>query len=255
MRFLKLTIAYHGGNYAGWQIQPNGNTVQAELESAWTQVTGEQARIVASGRTDAGVHALGQVCSLTTSSSLDTQTLCRALNAKLPDDIRTLNVQTAPVNFHAIRDSIAKTYRYQIQTGATFDLFQHDRCWFVPRSLEILEMTEAAGHLVGKHDFASFQASGAVTKTTVRTIYRLDIRQTNEREFNNIAITIRGDGFLYNMVRNIVGTLVEIGKGKRQPSWVLSIMEKNDRNFAGPTAPAHGLYLVDVEYEAFDDNR
>ena len=251
MRFLKITIAYHGANYAGWQVQTNGNTIQAEFESAWKATTGETTRAIASGRTDAGVHALGQVCSLSTNTTLDVNRLERALNAHLPNDIRVLDVGEAPTNFHAIRDAVAKTYQYQIQTGPTFDLFQQDKSWFFPRALDIALMQEAANFLVGQHDFASFQANGAATKTTTRTIFEFRIEDSGQGKTQWIVVSIRGDGFLYNMVRNIVGTLVEIGVGKQPPAWMRSVLEQRDRSFAGQTAPAHGLFLMNVEYDSF----
>ncbi|MCH2183372.1 MAG: tRNA pseudouridine(38-40) synthase TruA [Mariniblastus sp.] len=249
MPFFKLIIAYDGTDYSGWQVQPNGITVQQRLEEAWQEVTGENARIIASGRTDAGVHAEGQVCSVESATQLDCVTLQRALNASCPDTISVLQVDWAPDGFHAIRDAVQKTYRYQIQFGHVRDPLQRQWRWFVPGLVDVEAVLQAARLLEGEHDFASFQAAGSDRKTTVRTVSRIDVRQRDHSVFSCLDIEVTADGFLYNMVRNIVGTLVRVGQGKRPPEWVQQVLDEKDRTAAGPTAPPHGLFLVHVEYD------
>ena len=249
MPFFKLIIAYDGTDYSGWQVQPNGITVQQRLEEAWQQVTGETVRIIASGRTDAGVHAEGQVCSVESSTELDGLTLQRALNASCPETLTVLQAELAAEGFHAIRDAVQKTYRYQIQYGHVRDPLQRQYRWFLPGKLEVESMRTAARHLQGELDFASFQAAGSDRKTTVRTVSRIDISWREQLPFHYLDIEVTADGFLYNMVRNIVGTLVRVGQGKHPPQWVQQVLEKKDRTVAGPTAPAHGLFLVEVDYD------
>lgn len=248
MRFLKITIAYQGTNYVGWQVQPNGISIQQLLENAWTSVTHEIIRITASGRTDSGVHALRQVCSLCTNNLMPVEKIPQALNANLPFDIRVLTVTEAGPNFHAIRDATGKTYRYQIQTGRVQDPFQRDFRWFVPRSLNVEAMQAAAEHLIGRQDFSSFEAAGAARQDSIRNVTALTIRATEVNEFKFIDIEITADGFLYNMVRNIVGSLIVVGRERQGPTWIKKVLEARDRKQAGETAPAHGLFLVEVEY-------
>ena len=249
MRHLRLTIAYEGTCYVGWQVQPNGVSIQLILEKAWTAVTQETLRITASGRTDSGVHALAQVCSLCTHSQIAASKLIQALNANLPFDIRVLNVEEAPENFHAIRDAVGKTYRYQIQTGQIQDLFQRHVRWFVPRNLNIEAMQEATQDIVGKHDFSSFEATGAAREDSIRTVRELTIRPFQSDRFQFIDIEISADGFLYNMVRNIVGSLIVVGRERQGSAWIKTVMDARDRKQAGETAPAHGLFLVHVQYD------
>ena len=248
MRFLRLLLAYDGTHYVGWQVQSNGLSIQEVLETAWQSVTGEKLRITASGRTDSGVHALEQVCSLCTSSQISTRKLVLALNANLPRDIRVLEAREAPLNFHAIRDALSKTYRYQIQTGDIQDIFQSRYCWFVPRTLDTAAMQQAGRYLTGTHDFSSFEASGAARLDSVRTVTELTIQPRMDRRFPFVDISITADGFLYNMVRNIVGTLIVVGRGRQPPEWVRQVLQARDRSLAGETAPAHGLSLVRVRY-------
>jgi tRNA pseudouridine38-40 synthase len=248
MRFLKLVLAYEGTHYAGWQVQPNGVSVQEVFETVWRQVTGEDRRIIASGRTDAGVHALAQVCSLETGSSLSGERLVAALNAGLPSDIRVLTVDEAPANFHAIRDAVKKTYLYRIQHGRHADLFQRSYAWHVPVTLDVTKMEQAATFLRGRHDFSAFEATGSERRDAIRHIFALSASAQERGPFREIRIEVTADGFLYNMVRNIVGTLVMVGRGKYPPEWVQEVLDSQDRSRAGPTAPAHGLFLVSVEY-------
>jgi len=251
MRYLKLTIAYDGKNYVGWQIQKNGISVQQRLEEGWTEVTGEQIRITSSGRTDSGVHARGQVCSLETESKIANAGLVRALNAKTPDDISVLKVESAIDGFNAIDHCVKKTYCYQVQCGRILDPLGLNCWWFVPHHLDIDGMREAASHLTGKLDFASFQASGGtVRRTTVRHVMEIRIETTQRDPFTDVRIYVTADGFLYNMVRNIVGTLVHVGRRSQPPSWAKWVIEQKDRSCAGQTAPAHGLFLEQVFYPA-----
>jgi len=248
-RFLKLKLAYDGTAFAGWQIQPNARTVQEALEAAIAKITGEKSRAVASGRTDAGVHALGQIVSLSTDTSMEPDVLCRALNANTPFDMVVLDVCEAPEGFHAIRDATRKRYRYVIQDGPLPDVFARAYAWHLPQRLDEKAMRAAAQSLIGKHDFASFQASGSDRKTTVRTITDLTVQRRTENDFSKIVIEVAADGFLYNMVRNIVGTLVEVGRGNKPTDWPGEVLAAKDRKFAGMTAPPHGLVLVKVDYD------
>ncbi len=249
MRHLKLTIAYDGKRYVGWQVQKNGISIQQRLEEGWTKVTGEVIRITASGRTDSGVHARGQTCSLATESAISDADLIRALNAQTPDDVSVLNVESVVEGFHAIRDCEKKTYCYQIQCGRILDPLGIDHWWFVPHHLDIDAMREAASFLIGELDFASFQATGGtIRSTTVRHVMQLEIQTVQRDPFTDIRIFITADGFLYNMVRNIVGTLVHVGRRSESPSWAKWVLDQRDRSVAGQTAPANGLFLEQVFY-------
>jgi tRNA pseudouridine38-40 synthase len=248
MRFFRLTVAYDGTDYVGWQIQPNGPSIQQRLQDAWHRVTGEAVEIVGSGRTDSGVHALGQVCSVETSTSLDGPTLCRALNANLPGDIRVRSVEVAPDGFHAIRDAVSKTYRYQIQYGPMPHVLLPRHYWYVRGSLDVDRMRQGAQCLLGRHDFASFQAAGADRVSTVRIISELEILPKRFDGHAALWVRVTADGFLYNMVRNIVGTLVLIGKRRKPVEWIVEVLAARDRQCAGPTAPPHGLLLWRVDY-------
>ncbi len=248
MRHLKLTIAYDGTNYVGWQIQANGISIQQRLEESWESVTGENRRITASGRTDSGVHALGQVCSVSTESLLPTASLVRALNAQTPYDISVLSVEEAPAGFHAIRDAIQKTYKYHIQNGRILDPLRLRTCWFVPGDLDIEAMQRAARSLTGEHDFASFESAGAERSTTIRNVIELKIDNERVHGFPGLEISITANGFLYNMVRNMVGTLVRVGRRREEVEWVRWVRDQKDRKYAGQTAPAHGLFLDHVVY-------
>ncbi|TWT77409.1 tRNA pseudouridine synthase A [Posidoniimonas polymericola] len=242
---VKLTIAYDGAAYAGWQVQPARRTVQGEVERAWREITGEEVRLTASGRTDAGVHALGQVAGVETQTMIATEQIARALNAHLPDDIVVVSSEAAPPNFHATHDALRKTYRYQIHNSRTRPLMDRGYVWHFPAGeLDAELMRQGGQHLLGRHDFVSFESTGSERATTVRTILRLDITQRGER----FEIEVTGDGFLYNMVRAIAGTLVEVGRGAKPPEWVAEVIAARSRKAAGPTAPPQGLVLVSVEY-------
>jgi tRNA pseudouridine38-40 synthase len=264
-RWLKLTVAYDGGAYSGWQIQPDQPTVQGVLERAWQEITQEAVRVTAAGRTDAGVHALGQVVGVATSSRLSNDDLQRGLNAVLPDDVAVLSVETARDNFHATHDAVGKRYRYQIRNSRTPPVFDRRYVWHNPHLLDAEAMHRAGQGLVGRHDFVSFESAGSERPDTVRTITELTVVRhvaeflrnseaaVSERlpyvESNRVTIDVAGDGFLYNMVRAIVGTLVEVGRGTRDESWPAEVLAARDRRQAGQTAPPHGLFLVSVDYE------
>ena len=245
MRSLKLTIAYDGTDYVGWQIQPDQPTVQGNLQQAWHQITGEVVNLSASGRTDAGVHALGQVAGVRTGCSLTPQQLQRGLNAQLPADISVLDVEPAADDFHATRDAIRKRYRYQLDNGQYADVFLRRFAWHVPQRLDAVLMHEAGQALVGRHDFTSFASAGSPRTSNVRQITQLCVAAHAGRL---IHVEVEGDGFLYNMVRAIVGTLVDVGRGLRNPEYVRDVLAARDRGLAGRTAPPHGLALVSVEY-------
>ena len=248
MQSLKLTIAYDGTEYCGWQVQPNGVTIQALIETAFEKVTGVRTPVTASGRTDSGVHALGQVASCETQSDLLPDRLCLALNAHLPDDIRVRDVQTAATGFHAIRDAKGKRYRYCIQNGGIPDFVQRRFTWFWPTKLDVESMQKAADLLTGEHDFAAFQATGSPRASTVRTISHFEVDVLDAEMSEQIVIEVEANGFLYNMVRNLVGTLVEIGRGAHSIEWVSEVLESKDRRRAGRTAPPEGLFLLYVNY-------
>ena len=249
LRYFKLTVAYDGTAYGGWQIQANAPTVQAELERALAAVTGERIRALASSRTDAGVHALGQVVSFASHTRLEPNVLTRALNANLPRDIVVLDACEAPRGFHATRDAVRKRYRYIIQDGPTRDVIARRYTWHVPVRLDVERMRAAASLLVGTYDFSSFEASGSKRATSVRTVTDIRIERQPGDHLERVVLEIEADGFLYNMVRNIVGTLVVVGRGKRPPAWVGQVLAARDRRRAGPTAPPQGLFLLHVHYE------
>ena len=248
MRHVKLIIAYDGTDYCGWQVQINGISIQQRLEEGWQSVTGEKIRITASGRTDSGVHALAQVCSLKTESRLSTADLVRALNAETPYDISVLSAEEATAGFHAIRDAVQKTYDYHIQFGRILDPMRLRYCWFVPGDLDLNAMRQAAKFLTGEHDFASFESAGAERSTSIRNVKQLDIVVESINGFPGLNLKITANGFLYNMVRNIVGTLVRVGKKSNEIEWVRWVRDQKDRKCAGQTAPAHGLFLDHVVY-------
>jgi tRNA pseudouridine38-40 synthase len=249
MRNIKLTIAYDGSAYVGWQVQPNGVSVQEKLEAAWEEIAREKIRITASGRTDSGVHARGQVCNLKTETEFSIERIPFALTSQTPFDISVLKAELAPPEFDVIRDATSKTYRYQIQFGPILDVLSRRYRWHVPRPLDPVRMQVAADLLKGTHNFESFQAKGSLRVTTERTVTQLDVIHFRESYYDYIDIVISADGFLYNMVRNIVGSLVRIGVGREQPEWILAVLDKRDRSAAGETAPAQGLFLEKVEYD------
>ena len=245
MRTLKLVIAYDGTNYVGWQRQTNGVSVQQWLEEAFAPLVGGVAPTIAgASRTDAGVHALGQVASVNAETEVSATSVGRALNVRLPADIRVLAAEDAAPGFHARFHAVAKSYRYRIVTTPVLVPFDRFFVWHAPEPKRLDWMQEAAACLVGRHDFASFQARGAFVRGTVRTIHRLDLHEAG----GEIRIECEGDGFLRHMVRTIAGTLAEIGTGLRPASAMADILRARDRRAAGATAPASGLTLMGVRY-------
>lgn len=221
--------------------------MQATLMEAWQAITGETVTLTASGRTDAGVHALGQVVGLSTESDLSCDRLVQGLNAKLPSDIVVQSVEPAPSGFHATHDALKKLYRYQIHNSRIRPLLDRGQRWHLPTPLDVAVMQKAAERMVGRHDFACFETTGSQRSSTVRTLTQVVVGQGGESK-EKVNIDVEGDGFLYNMVRAIAGTLVEVGRGARPPEWVSEVLASRDRRTAGPNAPAHGLVLVRVDY-------
>lgn len=246
-RTLKLTLAYEGSAFAGWQRQPGVRTVQAAVEDALAAIDERPVTVVAAGRTDAGVHALGQVASAEVANRLPPDVLVRALNVRLPDDVRVSGVEEAPSGFDARRQARAKVYRYTIAPGPDPGPFVRRVVWHVPQALNVAAMTEAAAMLVGEHDFAAFQASGGDVRTSVRRLVQSQlVHQAGRPVYLRYEVT--GTGFLRHMVRNIVGTLVDIGKGRWPASEMAAILAARTRQRAGVTAPPQGLVLVRVLY-------
>ena len=249
MRTLKLTLCYDGGAFSGWQIQPRQRTVQETFEEALKKVTGQQVRVIASGRTDTGVHALGQIISFSLESPLTPDVLLRALNAELPDDIVVLDVAEVPEGFHAMHDVTRKLYRYVIHDSRVPEVFQRRYVWQIRTRLDADAMHSAAQGLVGTHDFCSFESKGAPRQNSVRTIFQMNVVRGKSDQSSLVTIEVEGDGFLYNMVRAIVGTLVEVGRGAKPENWPADVLQAKDRAQAGQTAPPHGLFLVRVDYQ------
>ncbi|GIP36287.1 tRNA pseudouridine(38-40) synthase TruA [Paenibacillus sp. J2TS4] len=254
MRNIKMTISYDGTSYCGFQIQPNQVTIQGKLEEAVRILTGEQVKITSSGRTDAGVHARGQVINYTTNSRIPIDRWCLALNSRLPDDITVHSAEEAPLDFHARHGAREKTYRYSIQRSKWPDVFQQKLRLHHPAPLDVEAMRRALLRLEGEHDFTSFCSTRTSVESHVRTIYSTSVDYVPEPmiadgEAGVIHIYITGNGFLYNMVRIIVGTLIEVGSGKRAESEMSDILAARDRSLAGPTAMPHGLTLWEVKYD------
>jgi tRNA pseudouridine38-40 synthase len=249
MRTFKLLVSYDGTNYFGWQAQSGQRSVQETIEAAIARVTGQSVRILASGRTDSGVHALGQIVGVRLETRLTPEVLCRALNAVLPGDIAVLEASETHDGFHPTHKALRKRYRYLIHDGPVRDVFRRQYCWhFNQGRLDADAMHRSATPLIGAHDFSSFETSGSRSKNSVRTIFDLSIRRGRGDEQDWIAIEVEADGFLYNMVRTIVGTLVEVGRGVKPETWPAEVLRAADRRLAGPTAPPQGLFLVKVDY-------
>lgn len=244
MRNLKLTIAYDGTHYLGWQVQPKGKTIQGVLEKKLTLITGEAVRLQAAGRTDTGVHAWGQVANFTTRHHIPVPALQKALNSMLPGDIVILDIQEVELDFQARYSAKSKNYVYRILHQPYPSPFERQYAWYLRKPLEVENMRQAANYLLGEHHFGSFQGSGCNTKNPVKTIYKLNFKPNS----HILDIQFQASGFLRHMVRNIVGTLVEVGRGKLSPGEVKTILGVRDRTQAGPTAPPQGLYLAGVEY-------
>lgn len=244
MRNIKLTIEYDGTGYHGWQVQADVRTIQGIIEGKLSQITGEQARLIASSRTDTGVHALGQVANFKTHSFLDAQSFLKALNSLLPEDIHIKDVEEVDEAFHARFSAKGKIYEYRILNGGIPSPFHRHFSWFVPGRLDLVRMRKAAMKLVGRHDYSSFCSACSMHTTTIRDIYEVTVGGKG----GLVVIRIEANAFLRQMVRNIVGTLVEVGRGRMTPSQFGDILEARDRRLAGIAAPAQGLFLVRVNY-------
>ena len=245
MRTLKITLAYDGTRFVGWQRQAEGESIQGLLEDALSRFEGGPVTAHGAGRTDAGVHALGQVASARVTFAHETRTLTKALNAHLPADMRVVAVDDVDDSFHARFSAMGKTYRYQIRNTAVADPFDRAFVWYVPEPLSLGAMARAAALLIGTHDFNAFRSTGSEISSPVRTVTRSEWR-------NNAGVLtyeISGDGFLRHMVRAIVGTLVEIGRDWRRPEEIPALLAGATRADAGPTAPPLGLFLVSVDYD------
>ena len=244
MKRVKLTVAYDGTNYCGWQVQPNGITVQKVLNQCLSEFTGENIETIGASRTDAGVHALGNVVVFDTEMRMPGDKFSFALNQRLPEDIRIQKSEEVDADFHPRYVKSQKTYEYRILNCRfpipTERFYSH----FTYIPLDVDKMKEAASYLIGEHDFKSFCGTGAQVKTTVRTVKEIQIEKSGDR----ITIRITGEGFLYNMVRIIAGTLMDIGGGLYPPEKMKEILEAKDRKKAGPTAPARGLTLMKIQY-------
>ncbi len=244
MRNIKLVIEYDGKNFNGWQKQPNKLNIQGEIERAIEEITGEKIDLIASGRTDAGVHSLGQVANFKTNSTIDIDKFPYAINSKLKKSILIKSAEEVPERFHSRYSVHSKTYRYTINNSKFGTALYRDMEYHFPIKLDENKMQEAAKYFEGEHDFKAFKASGTSSKSSVRTIYKAEVKREGER----VIIELTGNGFLYNMVRIIAGTLVDVGTYKILPEDVKNIIEKKERKNAGKTLPAKGLCLVEVQY-------
>ena len=251
MRRIKLIVAYDGTEYSGWQIQPEAPTIEMCLDKAIHELTGENVHVTGASRTDAGVHAYGNVAVFDTESTIPGDRFTFALNRFLPDSIVIQDSWEVSVDFHPRHCNTRKTYEYRILNTAVPLPQKRNFTWHVAGSIDIEKMKEAAAYIVGEHDFKSFCCVRTQAESTVRTIYSLEVLQ----EGSEIIIRIKGNGFLYNMVRIITGTLIQVGKGRFMPEYVKQMLEAKNRTVAGQTAPPQGLTLVGIEYVDNDDAR
>lgn len=247
MRRIRLTVAYDGTNYHGWQVQPGVVTIESVLNEALTELFGEEIAVIGASRTDSGVHARGNVAVFDTEGRMAADRICFALNQRLPEDIRVQDSCEVPPDWHPRKQRCVKTYEYKIINRRMELPDRRLYAYFYYYDLDLERMKEAASYLLGEHDFKSFCSAKSQVEDTVRTIYSLDIL----KEGDEITLRIRGNGFLYNMVRIIAGTLLNVGNGRMEPEELAEILIARDRRAAGPTAPAKGLTLVGMEYEPF----
>jgi tRNA pseudouridine38-40 synthase len=245
MRNFKMVVEYDGTSYCGWQRQKNGISIQQILEDKLRFITGETITVIGSGRTDAGVHACNQVASFKSDTRLPAEILFRGINGLLPPDIVVKSLEEVDAQFHAQHDARGKIYVYRICNKQLRPALGRNYFWFIHHPLDLPAMEQAAGYLTGRHDFSCFCATGTQVKDRVRTITGIALKKDED---GLLEITVEAQGFLKYMVRNIVGTLVEIGRGKRPPEEMKEIIDSRDRNIAGITAPACGLYLMGVKY-------
>lgn len=242
---LRLTLEYDGGPFVGWQVQPNGRSLQAVVEAALGRLLDASVRVSSAGRTDAGVHAEGQVVSFTTERSLPLKAYVQGLNSLLPPEVAVRHAAEVPDGFDPRRWALGKRYRYQISNRPTRAPLLRRTHWEVHAPLDVEAMRDAAARLVGRHDFSAFRAADCQAKHAVREITRMDLEGASG---GSLTVTVEGTAFLKHMVRNVVGTLVEVGRGARTAEWVGAVLASQDRRQAGKTAPAHGLCLVEVFY-------
>lgn len=254
-RRIKVTIQYDGSAYHGWQFQPSGTTIQGIIQDCIYQVTGERVRVVGAGRTDAGVHAIEQVAAFDVRSSMNISVIKRALNALLPSDVRVVHVEEVTADFHPRYSARGKCYVYLIANMKDVPVFVRGYAWRVKEPLNLEAMRAASAHLLGRHDFSSFRAAGCASKHPLRTIREIGIERLCEAPFlcgglkgEFIRISVEADAFLRHMVRTIVGTLVEVGRGNLRSEMVGDILERKERRLAGPTAPPQGLFLKKIFY-------
>ena len=242
---VKMVVAYDGTNYCGWQIQPNGVTIEQKLNEALTDLLQEPIKVTGASRTDAGVHSLGNVCIFDTNTRMPAEKISYALNTRLPEDIVVQDSCQVPESFHPRFSKSRKTYEYRILNQKFRNPTRRLDTHFYYYDLDVEAMQRAAAYLVGEHDFKSFASTGGQAETSIRTIYSLDV----EKRDSIITIRVKGNGFLYNMVRIIAGTLMKVGAGGILPEEMPVILEAKDRSAAGPTAPAKGLTMIGLEYE------
>lgn len=255
MKKFKLLLEYDGTAYQGWQVQENRLTIQGVIEDRIFKITGEQSRVIGASRTDAGVHALGQVAAFRTESRFDPETIKKALNALLPQDIRVLEASEVDDSFNPRDSAVKKSYFYIIANQRESSAFLYRYAWLVQQQLNLKSMLDAAQVLIGEHDFSSFRGTGSSTKNSVREVFSLSIERFEKLDFMTasldgkfIKLRIEANGFLRHMVRNIVGTLIEIGRGRFTADRIQEILKLHDRKLAGPTAPARGLSLERIVY-------
>jgi tRNA pseudouridine38-40 synthase len=248
LRNIKLTIAYDGSDYHGWQIQPGCVTVQGVLTEAVRSLLGPRARICGASRTDAGVSALGQVGLIQNDTPIPTENFAKAITDRLPESMAIVKAEEVPMGFDVIGDVKSKLYRYTIYSGPIRPVLHMRHCWHIPAALDLDAMGRAAAMLVGKKDFKSFAAAADHREDSIRTIFRCDVTDARADDGRWVYVDAEGDGFLYNMVRNIVGTLGEVGLGRWQPEKIPEILAARDRTAAGPIAPPNGLCLMWIKY-------
>jgi tRNA pseudouridine38-40 synthase len=258
----KITLAYDGTGFVGWQRQASGVSVQGLLEDSVRPIAGADVHVAGAGRTDAGVHAIGQVASFALERAIDPPTLVRALNARLPAEVRVLSAETVPASFHARFSAHGKSYQYRIWNADVLDPFERAYVCHVIGALDVASMSRAASYFEGEHDFAAFQAGDGTAKSTVRKVFHCGVRTAEcgidsivglfvprpASQHSMILVNVSGDGFLRHMVRTLVGSLVDIGRGRRPAEWIQELLAGRRRTEAGPTTPARGLFLVSVDY-------
>ncbi len=244
MRNIKLTIEYDGKDFNGWQKQPNKLNIQGEIEKAIENITGQKIDLIGSGRTDAGVNAFGQVANFTIDSNFPIEKMATAINSQLKKSIRIKKAEEVSIEFHSRYNCHCKTYTYFIDNSEQGTAIYRNLTYHISQKLNVKKMQQAISYFIGEHDFSSFKSSGTSSKSSVRKIYNAEILQDGEK----ISIKLTGNGFLYNMVRIIAGTLVEVGLGNIEPQEIKAIIEAKNRQKAGKTLPPQGLFLTSVEY-------